>query len=109
MKRNEDYLDCCSQPVLDTVAGLGDLLSRAETLQRCRGCAAYWYRKAFDHGEVEQKQGFLYRYVQLTADEAERLLLHPYHPESAHLAEHEGILWDGRRAAHVPAHPAMPT
>ena len=96
-----DCLDCCSQPILATITGLGDLINRFNSLRRCGHCGAYWFCKELEHGEAEYTRGFRSCYIRLTGEEANRLLASPHHPNLAHLEDHESILTDGRRVIHT--------
>jgi len=67
-----DYLDCCSNPLLESVKAITKDDHDHRTLCRCQTCGAFWFTRFYEYiyFDVDLPDSQIHWHVRLTEEEA---------------------------------------
>ena len=69
-----DYLDCCTQPALETVKSLYDSSHDTEAVRQCQHCQAYWFYRFHEYVSFITDDEITVWYSRLTPEEARGII-----------------------------------
>ncbi len=106
MKLN--YLDCCSDPDLESVKVILETNRESEGLLRCKTCGAYWFHRFLEIMKLDGPDDQTVWYSSVTEDEAQRILDAEGRPDLRFLLTRPGFRVDNQGVSRVSGQPDKP-
>jgi hypothetical protein len=88
------YLDCCNEPLLETVRHLRKSSHETESIRRCRQCGQQWYYVIHESRHRGESLDYVVWCSRLTAEEATLLANAPHQERHKLVDQKVGILRD---------------
>jgi hypothetical protein len=106
MKLN--YLDCCSDPDLESVKVILDTNRESEGLVRCKTCGAYWFHRFLEIMKFDGPDDQTVWYSPVTEDEARHILDAEGRPDLRFLLTRSSFRVDDQGIRRVSGQPDEP-
>ena len=107
--REDDYLDCCASPSLETLLTVYESSHDDELLRRCKSCGAHWFYRF--HEDISFTGGddrITVWYSPLTPDEAERIRQSGGRADLTFLSSRPSLVSDEHGVRRVAGQPSEP-
>lgn len=102
------YLDCCSDPDLESVKVILDTNRESEGLVRCKTCGAYWYHRFLEIMHFDREDDQTVWYSPVTEEEAQRIMEAQGRPDLSFLLRRPSFEEDDRGIRRVSGAPDEP-
>ncbi len=103
-----NYLDCCSDPDLESVKTILDTNREDESLQRCKTCGAYWFHRFLEIMKFDGPDDQTVWYSPVTEEETRRILDAEGRPDLRFLLTRPSFRVDDQGIRRVSGEPDKP-
>ena len=102
------YLDCCSDPDLESLKTILDTNREDESLRRCKTCGAYWFHRFLEIMKFDGPDDQTIWYSPITEEEAQRILVAQGRPDLKFLLNRQSFVEDAGGIRRVSGQPDKP-